>query len=155
MTKKDFNQVGHQWQSMTGGPSGNNLTLSKARGFFLEDNDNIDMKDTYKITNVHPPLDEKDVVDKDYCDSNLLSSNSKIYIKNITELKKGIFAEVTIGRLKADIIGLPSSTTNGDTLWIDGDTVELVSLNPLNIATLANKLTEVETNIVHFGNKIR
>ena len=26
-------------------------TLSKARGFFLEDNDNIDMKDIYKITN--------------------------------------------------------------------------------------------------------
>ena len=37
----------------------NNLTLSKARGFFLEDNDNIDMKDTYKITNVHPPTEKK------------------------------------------------------------------------------------------------
>ena len=39
--------------------NGNNLTLSKARGLFLEDNDNIDMKDTNKITNVHPPRDEK------------------------------------------------------------------------------------------------
>ena len=26
--------------------NGNNLTLSKARGLFLEDNDNIDLKDT-------------------------------------------------------------------------------------------------------------
>ena len=58
---------------MTGGLSGNpllgskstnNLTLSKARGLFLEDNDNIDMKNTYKIKNVHPTLDEKDVVNK-------------------------------------------------------------------------------------------
>ena len=37
---------------------------------------------------------------------------------------------------------------------MDGDTVELVSLNSPNISTLANKLTEVETNIVHFGNKV-
>ena len=49
---------------------------------------------------------------------------------------------------------MPSSTINGDTVWIDGDTVELVSLNSSNISTLANKLTEVETNIVHFGNKV-
>ena len=105
---------------MTGGPTGNNLTLSKARGLFPEDIDNIDMKDTYKITNVHPPLDEKDVVNKDYCDSNLLSSNNKINVfsKNITELRKGKFEEVTIGRLKASIIGFPSSTTNGDTVWL-------------------------------------
>ena len=49
---------------------------------------------------------------------------------------------------------MPSSTTNEDTVWIDGDTVELVSLNSSYISTLANKLTEVETNIVHFGNKV-
>ena len=60
--------------------NGNNLTLSKARGLFLENNENIDMKDTYKITYVHPPIDEKDVVNKDYCDNNLLSSNNKIDI---------------------------------------------------------------------------
>ena len=29
------------------------------------------MNDSYKITNVHPPINEKDVVNKDYCDSNL------------------------------------------------------------------------------------
>ena len=71
----------------------NNLTLSKAHGFFLEDNDNIDTKDTNKITNVHPPIAEKDVVNKDYCDNNLLSSNNKIDIlsKNITELRNGKF----------------------------------------------------------------
>ena len=48
---------------------------------------------------------------------------------------------------------MPSSITNGDTVWIDCDTAELVSLNSSNISTLANKMTEIETNIVHFGNK--
>ena len=56
--------------------------------------------------------------------------------------------------IDANIIGLPSSTTNGDTVWVDGDTVELVSLNSSNISTLANKLTEIETNFVHFYNKV-
>ena len=84
MTRNIFNQAKHQATST----SMSNLTLSKSHGLFLEDNDNIDMKDTYKITNLHPPLDEKDVVNKDYCDNNLLSSNNKIDIlsKNITEL---------------------------------------------------------------------
>ena len=156
MTKNTFNQAKHQWQSRTRGPSGNKLTISKARGLFLEDIDNIDLKDTQKITNVHPPIDEKDVVNKDYCDNNLLSSNNKIDIvsKNINELRRGKFEEVTIGQLNANSIGLPSSTTNGDTVLIDGDIVELVSLNSSNISTLANKLTEVETNIVHFGKKV-
>ena len=106
MTRNKINQAKCQWRSMTGGPSvnpllgstsTNNLTLSKARGLFLEDNDNIDMKDTYKIKNIHPPIDEKDVVNKEYCDNNLLSSNNKIdiLIKNITELRKGEFDEVT------------------------------------------------------------
>ena len=67
MTRNRFNQSKHQSTST----STNNLTLSKARGLFLEDNDNIVMKDTYKITNVHPPIDEKDVVNKEYCDNNL------------------------------------------------------------------------------------
>ena len=96
MTRNRFNQAKHQWPIMTAGPLGNpllgststnNLTLSKARGLYLEENDNIDMKDTYKIKNVHPPIDEKDVVNKEYCDNNLLSSYNKIDIlsKNITE----------------------------------------------------------------------
>ena len=59
-----------------------------------------------------------------------------------------------MGQLNANIIGLPSSTTNGDTIWIDGDSVELVSLNSSNISKLANKITEIETNIVHFANKV-
>ena len=87
MTSNRFNQAKHQSTSTS--TSTINLTLSKARGLFLEDNDNIDMKDTYKITNVHPPIDEKDVVNEEYCDNNLLSSNNKIDIlsKNITELR--------------------------------------------------------------------
>ena len=113
MTRNRFNQAKHQWQSMTGGPSGNqllgstststnNLTLSKARGLFLEDNDNINMKDTYKITNVHPPIDEKDVVNKEYCDNDLLSSSNKIdnLRRNRTELRKGEFDKVTTKALQ-------------------------------------------------------
>ena len=54
------------------------------------------MRDTYKIMNVHPPTDEKDVVNREYCDNNLLSSNNKIGIlsKNITELRKDEFDKV-------------------------------------------------------------
>ena len=73
MTRNRFNQAKHQ---STSTPT-NNLTLSKAHALFLEDNDNINMKDIYKILNVHPAKDEKDVVDKEYCDNNLLSSNNK------------------------------------------------------------------------------
>ena len=60
------------------------------------------MKDTYKITNVYPPIDEKDVVNKEYCDNNLLSSSKKIDIlsRNITELRKGDFDKVTTKTLE-------------------------------------------------------
>ena len=93
MTGNRFNQAKHQsGNPLLGSTSTNNLTQSKARGLFLEDNDKIDMKDTCKISNVHPPIDEKDVVNKDYCDNNLLSFSNKIDIlrKNITELRKVI-----------------------------------------------------------------
>ena len=98
MTRNRFNQAKHKSTST----STNNLTLSKARGLFLEDNDDIDMKDTYKITNFHPPRDEKDVVNKEYCDNNLLSSSNKIDIlsRNITELRKGDFDKVTTKTLQ-------------------------------------------------------
>ena len=98
MTRNRFNQAKHKSTSK----STNNLTLSKARGLFLEDNDDIDLKDTYKITNVHPPRDEKDVVYKEYCDNNLLSSSNKIDIlsRNITELRKGDFDKVTTKTLQ-------------------------------------------------------
>ena len=98
MTRNRFNQAKHKSTST----SANNLTLSKARGLFLEDNDDIDMKDTYKITNVHPPRDEKDVVNKEYCDNNLLSSSNKtdILSRNITETRKGDFDKVTTKTLQ-------------------------------------------------------
>ena len=100
MTRNRFNQAKHQSTSTS--TSTNNLTLSKSRGLFLEDNDNIDMKDTFKITNVHPPIDEKGVVIKEYCDNNLLSSSNKIDIlrRNITELRKGEFDKVTTKTLQ-------------------------------------------------------
>ena len=93
MTRNRFNQAKHKSTST----STNNLTISKARGLFLEDNDNIDMQDTYKITNVHAPIDEKDVVNKEYCDNNLLCYSNKIDIlsRNITVLRKGDFDNVT------------------------------------------------------------
>ena len=54
------------------------------------------MKDTYKISNVHPPIYEKDV-NKECCENNLLCSNNKIdsLSKNITELREGEFDKVT------------------------------------------------------------
>ena len=72
MTRNRFNQAKYQsGNPLLGSTSTNNLTLSKARGLSLEDNDNIDMMDTYKITNVYPPIDEQDVVNKEYSDNNL------------------------------------------------------------------------------------
>ena len=117
MARNRFNQAKHQSTST----STNNLTLSKARGLFLEDNDNIEMKETYKITNVQPPIDEKDLVNNEYCDNNLLSSNNKIDIlsKNITELRKGEFDKVTTKtsqlnetRVKDELINEIIETTN-------------------------------------------
>ena len=98
MTRNRFNQAKHQSTTT----STNKLTLSKTRGLFLEDNDNIDMKDTYKITIVHSPIDEKDVVNKEYCDKNLLSSSNEIDFlsRNITELRKGDFDKVTTKTLQ-------------------------------------------------------
>ena len=60
------------------------------------------MKDTCKITNIHPPIDEKAVVNKEYCDNNLISSSNKIDIlrRNITELRKGDFDKVTTKTLQ-------------------------------------------------------
>ena len=79
MTRNRVNQV--KQQALLGSAK-INITTKKARQLFLEDNDNIDMKDTYKNTNEHPPIDEKDVVSKEYCDNNLLSSSNKIDISS-------------------------------------------------------------------------
>ena len=55
------------------------------------------MKDALKITNVHSPTDEKDNVNKECCDNNLLSSFNKIdtLSENITKQRKGEFDKVT------------------------------------------------------------
>ena len=115
MTRNRFNQAKHKsGNPLLGLTSTNNLTLSKARGLFLEDNDNIDMKDTYKITNVHPPTDEKDVFNKEYCANNLLSSNNKIDIlsKNKIELRKGEFDKVTTKTLQLNEIRVNDEVFN-------------------------------------------
>ena len=95
MTRNRFNQAKRASSYIS-------LSPSKARQLFLEDNDNIDLKDTYKITNVRPPIDEKDVVNKEFYDNNLLSSSNKIDIlsRNITELRKGDFDKATTKTLQ-------------------------------------------------------
>ena len=74
----------------------------------------IILKDTYKIANVHPPIDEKDVVNKEYFDNNLLSSNTKLDIssKNITELRKGEFDKVTTKTLQLNEIQVNDELIN-------------------------------------------
>ena len=81
MTRNRFNQAKQQsGKPLLGSISTNNLTLILRCGLFLDDNDNIDMKDSYKIIKTHTLIDEKDVVNKEYCDNNLLPSSNKIYI---------------------------------------------------------------------------
>ena len=60
------------------------------------------MNDTYKITIVLPPTDEKVIVNKEFCDNNLIPSSNKIDIlsKIITELRKGDFYKVTAKSLQ-------------------------------------------------------
>ena len=100
MTRNKFNQAKQQRASS------NNLTANKTRQLILEDNDNIDMKDTYKITHAHPTIDETDVFNKEYCDINLLSSSNKIDIssKNITELRNVDSDKVTTKSLQLNKI---------------------------------------------------
>ena len=71
------------------------------------------MKDTYEFTNVHP-IDEKDVVIKECCDSNLISSSNKIDIlsKKITELRKSDFDKVTTKTLQLNKIQVNDELIN-------------------------------------------
>ena len=95
MTRNRFNQAKQASSNFS-------LSPSKARQLFLEDNDNIDIQENYKITNVHPAINEKYVVNKEYCDNNLLSSSNKIDIlsRNVTELRTGDFDKVTTETLQ-------------------------------------------------------
>ena len=143
MKRNRFNQAKQQTTTTISTISSpNHLKISKAHQSFLEDDNNIDMKSNYIVKIFHPPIDMKHAVNKEFCDNKLLSSNNKtdILSKNLTELRKGEIEEVTSGQLNANTIRLPSSLTNGGSVWIDHKTVELVSLNSSNISTLANKL---------------
>ena len=84
------------------------------------------MKDTYKVTNVHPPIDEKDVVEKDYCDNNLLSFSNEIDIlsKNITELRKREFDKV-----KTKILQLNETKVNDELIIVFIETENEVTNN--------------------------
>ena len=65
MTRNRLNQAKHRGNRFADHMgNGNHLTLSKAHGLILEDNYKIDMKDTYQIKNVHPPIDEKMLLTK-------------------------------------------------------------------------------------------
>ena len=77
------------------------------------------MKDTYKITIVYPPIDEKYAVKKEYCDINLLYSSNKMDIlsKNITELRKGDFDKFTTKNLQ--LINEFIKSTNEATNTVD------------------------------------
>ena len=138
----------------------NNLTPIKARQLFLEDNDNIDLKDTYRITDVHPPLYKKDAVNKEYCDNNLLSSSIKIDIlsKNISELRKGDFEKITTKTLQLnkiqvneelinEFIKSANEVTNTVNFCnkVDGDTISKYNLLKLEINN--NKFNQNITNI--------
>ena len=72
------------------------------------------MKDIYRITNVYPSIDENDVVNKEYCYNNLLSSSNKIdiLIINITEIKKGDFDKVTTKSLQLNKIKVNEELIN-------------------------------------------
>ena len=142
MSRYRFNQAKHKLgKPLLGSTSTNNITLSKARGLFLEDKENIDMKDTYKITNVHLPIDEKDVVNKEYCDNNLLSSSNKIDIlsKNITALRKCEFDKVTTKTLQLnetqvndELINEFIESTNEVLLSFVIKLLQILSLNIIN-----------------------
>ena len=69
------------------------------------------MKD---ITKKHPPTDEKDVVNREYCDNYLLSSSNEIDIlsENITEQRKGGFDKVTIKTLQLNKIQVNEELIN-------------------------------------------
>ena len=72
------------------------------------------MKYTHNVRNVHPPIDEKDVVNKEYCDNKLLSSFNKkdILNKNITELRKRNFDKVTTKTLQLNKIQVNEEQIN-------------------------------------------
>ena len=73
MTRNRFNQAKQA--------STSNVSLSaasRAHQLFLEDNDDIDMKGTYKNKNVNQHIDKRNVINKDYCNNNLISSNGKL-----------------------------------------------------------------------------
>ena len=72
------------------------------------------MKDTYKITNVNQTIDEKDVVNKEYCDNSLLSFSYKIVIlsKKITEQRKVDFDKITTESLQLNKMQVNEELTN-------------------------------------------
>ena len=72
MTTNNFNQTKQATYS---------FSTSTANKFFLEDNDNIDVKNTYKMTNEYPPTDEKDVVIKQFCDSKFFQPIIRLIFK--------------------------------------------------------------------------
>ena len=86
MTRNRFN-LAKQPTVISSTDRRNNLTLSKAHQLFLKDNNKIDMQSNYLIKHLHPLLEKKDAVNKEYCDNTLFSYNNKtdILSENNTE----------------------------------------------------------------------
>ena len=63
---------------------------------------------------MHLPIEEKDVVNIQYCDNNLFSTSNiiDISIKNITELRKGDFDKVTTKILQLNKIQVNEKLIN-------------------------------------------
>ena len=115
MTRNSFNQTKNEGApSISPVDSWHNLTLSKARGLFLEDIDIIDMKDNYKITNVHHLIDKKMLLIKSIVTITYYHLLIKLIFlsKNITELRKGDFDKVTTEALQLNKVQVNEQIIN-------------------------------------------
>ena len=112
------------------------------------------------MAKIHPPLDEKDVVNKEYSDKNLLTSSSKIDFlsKNITELITYDFDKVTTKSLQLnkkqvneelinEFIKSANEVKNTVNFCIKDASDTISKYNQLKLQTDNNKLNKNITNI--------
>ena len=115
MTRIEFNQAKQQSRNpLLGSAINNNLTTNRARQLYLEASNKIDMKYNYKITIVHPPIDNKNSVIKEHSDNNFFPFQIKktFLSKNITEIIKEEFDKVTTKSLQLNKIQVNEELIN-------------------------------------------